>query len=124
MFSVIFTKGLEGIRHLIVKVAAEMKAKKNAESEDIPATVYSLCVIHGCRNAKITDSNMKSLVVQWAKCGNEEDLALKEQQMQTAKPQISACSFTHLKGIKPDVTYVGLNLRQKLQSNYEVVRIK
>ena len=56
-----------------------MKAKKNAESEDIPATVYSLCVIHGCRNAKKTDSNMKSLVVQWAKCGNDdEDIALKE----------------------------------------------
>ena len=55
-----FTLGLEGIRHLIVKVAADMKAKKNAESEDIPATVYSLCVIHGCRNAKITDSYEKS----------------------------------------------------------------
>jgi hypothetical protein len=67
---------------------------------------------------------MKSLVVQWAKCGNDEDIALKEQQMQTTKPSISASSFTHLKGIKHDVTYVGLNLRQKLQTNYEVVSIK
>ena len=44
--------------------------------------------------------------------------------MQTTKPSISASSLTHLKGIKHDVTYVGLNLRQKLQTNYEVVSIK
>jgi len=113
--------GLEGIRHLIVKVAAEMKAKQLLQSEDIPNTVYSLCALHGCRNAKITDSNMQSLVVQWAKCGNEEDVALKEQQMKSARKPITASSFSQLKEMKNNVTFVGLNLTQKLETNFEVV---
>ena len=68
--------GLEGVRDLIVKVAAEMKARKTIGHEEIYPTVYALCAIHGCKNAKITDSNMRSLVVQWAKCGNDEDVQI------------------------------------------------
>ena len=112
--------GLEGVRDLIVKVAAEMKERKTVGHEEIYPTVYALCAIHGSKNAKITDSNMRSLVVQWAKCGNDEDVQIKEEQMTKAK--ITASSMSHLQEIKKEVTYVGLNLHQKLQTNYEVVR--
>lgn len=106
-----------------MKVAADMKAKNTVGSEDVTGTVYALCVLHGSRNAKITNSNMTSLVVQWAKCGNDEDAGLKEDQMQKTKPPISAFSLNHLHDIQKDVTYLGLHHTQNLETNYEVVRI-
>ncbi len=66
---------------------------------------------------------MQSLVVQWAKCGNDEDAELKVEQMQKTKPPISAFSLNHLYAIQRDVTYLGLKSKQNFETNYEVVRI-
>ena len=114
---------MQGIRDLIVKVAADMRVKHIVGSEDVTNTVYALCALHGSRNAKITNSNMTSLVVQWAKCGNDEDAGLKLEQMQNTKPPITASSLNHLDSIQKDVTYLGLHDTQNLETNYEVVRI-
>ena len=47
--------------------------KRNNPTADIYPTVYSLCAIHAARNAEIFTANHRSLVVQWAKTGNDED---------------------------------------------------
>ena len=86
---------------------------------DILPTVYSLCVIHAARNAKIHNSNIRSLCVQWAKCGNEEDSALKIEQLNEAK--ISATQLNYMLEHNHQVTYLGLNNHQGLRTNFEVV---
>lgn len=111
---------MEGIKDLIVKVASEMKNKGMQSSTDIYPTVYSLCIIHACRNAKITCSNLRSLCVQWAKCGNEMDSSEKLEQMQ--KNKIDPKALNHMLKVGTDVTYLGLRGAQNLQTNYEVVR--
>jgi len=112
---------LESVRDLIKHVASEMK-KKNPNGGAVFPTVYSLCAIHAARNAKIYNSNQRSLVVQWAKCGNLEDQDLKEKQWQSSSAKMTDAQVQYMKKQWEDVTYVGLQ-QQNLQTNFEVVNI-
>ena len=109
--------GLESVRSLIKKVAAEMK--KHIPTADIYPTVYSLCAIHAARNAGIFTANHRSLVVQWAKTGNDEDNTLKLKQMQESK--MTENQINHMLAASENVTYIGLAATQNLITNFEVV---
>ena len=110
--------GLESVRSLIKRVATEMK--RNTPTADIYPTVYSLCAIHAARNAGIFTANHRSLVVQWAKTGNDEDNTLKLKQMQEST--MTANQINHMLGASENVTYIGLAATQNLITNFEVVK--
>jgi hypothetical protein len=109
---------LQSIGELVAYVARilteEEKVKRN-----IHGIVYALCIIHCCRNAKITKSNIRTLCVQWAKTANLEDQLRKVQQLLTAG--ITTEQWTHMKDNWKSVTYLGLKESQNLVTNHEVV---
>ena len=95
--------------------------KRNTPTADIYPTVYSLCAIHAARNAGIFTANHRSLVVQWAKTGkNDEDDTLKLKQKQEST--MTANQINHMLGASENVTYIGLAATQNLMTNFEVVR--
>ena len=94
--------------------------KKNNPTADIYPTVYSLCAVHAARNAGICTANHRSLVVQWAKTGNDEDNTLKLKQMQDST--MTENQINHMLAASENVTYVGLAATQNLTTNFEVVR--
>ena len=116
------TKGLEAVKDLIINVSAKVREanrNRNVQEMEIFCTVYAQCVIHCSRNAKIFCSQLRSLCVQWAKCASDEDASAKIIQLQDAK--ISTAGLEHLMQNWKDITYLGLNATQCLESNYEVV---
>ena len=92
--------------------------KKHIPTADIYPTVYSLCAIHAARNAGIFTANHRSLVVQWAKTGNDEDNTLKLKQMQESK--MTENQINHMLAASENVTYIGLAATQNLITNFEV----
>ena len=103
---------------MIHYVAGSMSEEEKSVRK-LHSLVYALCIIHCARNAGIQKSNLRSLCVQWAKCGNTEDASRKIDQLR--KAGIEERQLAYMIENAHDVTYVGLNGRQGLGINFEVV---
>jgi hypothetical protein len=114
----IYYIGLESIKGMIQHVAGSMSEEEKSVRK-LHSLVYALCIIHCARNAGIQKSNLRSLCVQWAKCGNTEDASRKIDQLR--KAGIEERQLAYMIENAHDVTYVGLNGRQGLGTNFEVV---
>ena len=100
--------------HVARSLTSEEKKERN-----IHGLVYALCIVHCCRNAQIRRSNIRSLCVQWAKCGSVEDQERKVKQLQRAG--ITKAEWSYMQQNWKQVTYLGLKKDQNLETNYEVV---
>jgi hypothetical protein len=85
----------------------------------VHSVVYALCIIHCSKNAGIQKSNIRALLVQWAKCGTQDDQARKKIQLVSAG--ITESQLQYMEQNADQVTYVGLCRDQHLLTNFEVV---
>ena len=115
---VLLTAGLDSIRELISHVARTMPVSE-VHQHKVHSVVYALCIIHCSKNAGIQKSNIRALLVQWAKCGTQEDQARKKLQLISAG--ITESQLLYMEQNADHVTYVGLCRDQHLLTNYEVV---
>jgi hypothetical protein len=103
---------------LIPHVARTMPVGE-VHQHKVYSVVYALCIIHCSKNAGIQKSNIRALLVQWAKCGTQKDQARKKLQLVSAG--ITESQLLYMEKNADQVTYVGLCRDQHLLTNFEVV---
>ena len=97
---------MDSIRELISHVARTMPVGE-VHQHKVHSVVYALlCIIHCSKNAGIQKSNIRALLVQWAKCGTQDDQARKKIQLVSAG--ITESQLLYMEHNADHVTYVGL----------------